>query len=65
MEEVFEEPGSEDGDGALREAPLRPPDGLVVEECGIVVVNGSLAIWVVRLMMVLLVELELVGNGVL
>lgn len=63
MEEVFEEPRPEDGDSALGEAPLRPPHRLVVEECGIVV-NGSLAIWAVRLLL-LLVELELVGNGVL
>lgn len=65
MKEVFEEPRSEDSDSALREASLRSPNGLVVDEwCIIVVVNGCLAIWVVRLL-ILLVELELVGNGVL
>lgn len=65
MEEVLKEPSSEDGDSTLREASLRAPNGLVVDESSTVVVNGSLKIWIVRRRLVLLVELELVGYGVL
>lgn len=63
MKEVLKEPSSEDGDGALGEASLRAPDGLVIKESGTVVVNRSLRIRVWWLLL-LLVELELVGYGI-